>query len=301
MRQSGAGTPEAGLAEYVGTQAETAEAVAGAELCVTHLAPIGEAVLDANPQLGFIGVARGGPVNIDVDAVTRRGICLVNAPGRNKTAVAEYTIGLMLAATRRIAAGYHALANGRWRGDLYRSDTAGPELRELTVGLIGWGRIGSLLPAMLAPFGPRVLVHDPYVKVPDTALAKAVDFDTLIADADIVSLHARCNAANRHMIGQRALAAMRNHAYLINTARGDLVDHAALYSALMAGEIAGCALDTFDAEPLPSDSPLLELEQVVATPHIAGASQYTINRAAAIMADEVGCFLRGDPPHHPVG
>ncbi|WP_204353719.1 2-hydroxyacid dehydrogenase [Salinisphaera orenii] len=301
MRQSGDGTAESGLAEYVGTQAAVAEALVDAELALVHLAPVGEAVFKANPQLEFLGVARGGPVNVDTAAARRYDVRLVNAPGRNSTAVAEFTVGLILAATRRVAVGHHALfTDGRWRGDLYRADQAGPELRQLTVGIIGYGRIGSLLPALLAPFGARVLVCDPVVQIADDTPARQVDFDTLIAEADIVSLHARPPADHRRLLGAREITAMRHGAYLINTTRGDLVDQDALAHALGSGRLAGAALDTFDIEPLPAESPLTNLDNVVLTPHIAGASHDTVERSAAMLADEVGRYLRRDAPRNPV-
>ena len=144
------------------------------------------------PDLKLVAVSRGGPVNVDLKAAKARGVAVVNAPGRNASAVAEFTIGAIIAVTRLITEGHAALSQGEWRGDLYRAEVAGPELSELTVGLIGYGHIGTRVVKLLKPFGPRILVFDPYVEVSAEDRAdgvEQVDFDALLARADVVSLH----------------------------------------------------------------------------------------------------------------
>src|SRR5438034_3666715 len=187
----------AGLKEYLGDPGEMAQFMTGAAILVTHLAPVSATMLEALPDLKLIAVSRGGPVNIDVKAARARGIPVVNAPGRNASAVAEFTIGAILAETRLIRAGHEALRRGVWRGDLYRADRTGSELSEMTVGLIGYGLIGTRVVKLLKPFGCRILVCDPYKSLDPADAADGVvqtDLDRLLAESDVVSLHARVTA-----------------------------------------------------------------------------------------------------------
>lgn len=291
-----------GLKEYQGNPDEIADFVGDAEILVTQLAPISAAMLERMPRLRLIAVSRGGPVNIDIQAARLRQIRVVNAPGRNASAVAEFTIGAILAQTRLISAGHDALQTGEWRGDLYRADRTGRELSEMTVGLIGYGQIGTRVVKLLKPFGCRILVHDPYVGLSDEDLEAGVTqvaLAQLLAESDIVSLHPRVTAETTGMMNASRLAAMKPGAYLINTARGPLLDYPALVTALQSGRLAGAALDTFGIEPVPPDWPLLKLPNVTLTPHIAGASVRTVTFAAEMVAEEVRRFLAGEPPFHP--
>jgi len=154
-----------GLKEYIGDADEICEFIDDAEILVTHLAPLSEAMLQKLPDLKLVAVSRGGPVNVDMQATRKSGVTVVNAPGRNASAVAEFTIGAILAETRRIRVGHETLRQGQWRGDLYRADQTGRELKEMTVGLIGYGQIGTRLTSMLMAFAPRILVADPYVNL----------------------------------------------------------------------------------------------------------------------------------------
>ena len=154
-----------GLKEYVGTADEAVELVGDAEILVTHLTPLSAGIMDRLSNLKFVAVSRGGPVNIDMKAARERGIIVVNTPGRNASAVAEFTIGAILAETRNITRGHDALRRGEWRGDLYRADLTGEELSELTVGLIGYGQVGRRVVKLLKVFGCRILVSDPYVQL----------------------------------------------------------------------------------------------------------------------------------------
>ncbi len=286
-----------GLREYQGDPDEISGFVGEAAILVTHLAPVSASMLARMGGLRLIAVARGGPVNIDMHAARARQIRVVNAPGRNASAVAEFTIGAILAQTRLIGAGHEALRRGEWRGDLYRADSTGRELSELTVGVIGHGQIGSRVVRLLAPFGCRILVHDPYVELPDGIEAAALD--TLLAESDVVTLHPRVTPETTGMFDAAHIGAMKPGAYLINTARGPLVDYQALTAALEAGHLGGAALDTFGIEPVPADWRLLKLPNVTLTPHIAGASVKTITIAAAAAAAEVYRFVSGEVPLNP--
>jgi D-3-phosphoglycerate dehydrogenase len=286
-----------GLREYQGDPDEIAAFVGSAEILVTHLAPVSASMLERMSGLRLIAVSRGGPVNIDMQAVRARHITVVNTPGRNASAVAEFTIGAILAQTRLISAGHDALRAGQWRGDLYRAGRTGRELSELTIGVIGYGQIGSRIVRLLKPFGCRILVHDPYVQIPEDI--ETATLDALLARSDVVTLHPRVTAETTGMFDAARIAAMKPGAYLINTARGPLVDYAALTEALASGYLGGAALDTFGIEPVPADWRLLTLPNVTLTPHIAGASVKTISIAAAAAAKEVHRFIAGEAPLNP--
>ncbi len=302
MENGAPGSPLAGLREYQGEPAAIVDFVGDAEILVTHLAPLSDAMLAALPALRLVAVSRGGPVNIDLASARRRGVKVVNVPGRNASAVAEFTIGAILAETRAIRAGHEGLRRGEWRGDLYRADTTGRELSELTVGIVGYGEIGTRVVRLLRAFGCRILVADPYVALSADDRAAGVGqvaLDDLLAAADVVSLHARVTAETTRMMDAGTFAQMKPGAIFVNTARGPLVDHDALYDALSSGRLRGAMLDTFAVEPPPAGWPLLELPNVTLTPHIAGASLRTVAFAAARVADEVRRHLAGEPALQP--
>lgn len=292
----------AGLKEYMGEPDDIVDFVGDAALLVTQLAPLSAGMMDRLPGLRFVAVSRGGPVNIDMQAARERGILVVNTPGRNASAVAEFTIGAILAETRLIRAGHESLRAGEWRGDLYRADLTGRELSEMTVGVVGYGNIGTKVVRLLKAFGCRILVCDPYVQLSAQDRndgVRHVDLDTLLAEADIVTLHARVTGETTGFIGREQFARMRPGTLLVNTARGPLVDYDALYDALASGHLKGAMLETFAVEPVPADWPLLQLPNVTLTPHIAGASVRTVTHAAEQAAEEVRRFLAGEPPLNP--
>jgi D-3-phosphoglycerate dehydrogenase / 2-oxoglutarate reductase len=287
-----------GLKEYMGSADEVVELTGDAEILVTHLAPLSAGIIECLPKLKFVAVSRGGPVNIDMKAARDRGITVVNTPGRNASAVAEFTIGAILAETRNITRGHDALRRGEYRGDLYRADVAGRELHEMTVGLIGYGEVGRRVVKFLKAFGCRILVSDPYVQLTAEDLRDGViqtSFETVLAEADVISLHARVTPETSKMINEDTLRKMKPDATLVNTARGPLVDYDALYTVLASGHLRGAMLETFGIEPVPPDWPLLQLPNVTLTPHIAGASVHTVRYAAGLAAEEVRRYLAGEP------
>lgn len=291
-----------GLKEYFGDPDEVVAFVDDAEILVTQLAPLSGGMMERLPALRLVAVSRGGPVNIDMAAARAHGLTVVNTPGRNASAVAEFTIGAILAQTRLIRVGHEALRAGEWRGDLYRADRTGRELNEMTVGVVGYGNIGTRVVKLLRAFGCRILVADPYVQlsVEDrNAGVELVGFDDLLARADVVTLHPRVTDETRGMINAQSLARMKPGALLVNTARGPLADYDALYDALKSGHLGGAMLETFAVEPVPADWPLLQLPNVTLTPHIAGASVRTVRHAAEQAAEEVRRYLAGLPPLNP--
>ncbi|PBB84917.1 MULTISPECIES: 2-hydroxyacid dehydrogenase [unclassified Mesorhizobium] len=299
------GNPALGLdkiKEYFGHPDEVVGFIGDAEILVTQLAPLSEGMMRRLPALKLVAVSRGGPINIDMAAARAHGIRVVNVPGRNASAVAEFTIGAILAETRLIRVGHEALRKGEWRGDLYRADRTGRELSEMTVGVVGYGNIGTKVVRLLRAFGCRILVCDPYVQLSAedrNAGVELVALDDLLGRSDVVTIHPRVTDETRGLINKESIARMKPGAIFINTARGPLVDYDALYEALLSGQIASAMLETFAIEPVPADWPLLQLPNVTLTPHIAGASVRTVTYAAEQAAEEVRRFLAGLPPVNP--
>ena len=272
---------------------------AQAEFLVPGFAAVDEAMVARAPHLRMVQKWGIGIDAIDQDALRRRGIALGIASGCNAGPVAELAIALMLAVYRRIPYVNHALREGRWPT---------PEMRETcfqitgkTVGLVGFGHIGRMLARRLAGFDARIVYFDPKRADASVETALKVEYqplDELLARSDIVSLHLPLTAATAKLIDATTIARMKNGAVLINTARGGLVDEAALYDALKSGKLRGAGLDAFDPEPPRADHPLLSLEQVVATPHAGGGVFDNVEPVARHVFGNLQRFLRGDalPP-----
>lgn len=283
--------------EASGTEDGMIEALQGVAVCLTQMAPLTERILAACPELELFAVSRGGPVNANLDAATAHGVAVTSAPGRNATSTAEYAIGLLLAAMRRIPASHAGVLAGRWESDLYAYEATGLEIEGTTVGLVGAGAIGSRVARVLLAFGADVQVADPYAgELPEGV--RRVDLDELFATSRVVSLHARVTDETRGLVDAARIASMPAGSVLVNCARGALLDHAALAAALVDGHLFAAGLDVFDVEPLPADHPLRGAPNVVMTPHLAGASRAVAERAARMAADEAHRYARGEPPRH---
>lgn len=289
-----------GVREAAGNPAELAALADGADVLITHLAPITAAVIGAAPGLRIIGSTRGGPVNVDLDAATAAGVPVAFLPGRNLSAAAEFAVGLMIAVTRNIGAGSRALADGKWDGKYFRYELAGPEIGASTVGLVGFGAIGTHVTRLLIAFGAKVLVYDPYADPAklERSGARSASLDELLAAADIVSMHARLTPETTGMADAAFFARMNPGAFFVNNARGELVVTADLTEALSSGHLAGAALDVFHPEPPPPDHPLLAMERVVATPHLAGSSRQVAQFSAATVVGQVAHYLRSGTLDH---
>lgn len=286
--------------EFLGSEDEITELAKDAEMIINHVGPITERVLATANKLKLIAVTRGGPVNVNIPAATRRGIPVINAPGRNGPVVAEYTIGMILAAVHNIAQAHADMRNGVWRGDFYVYEKSGFELVDKTAGLIGFGAIGSLVARILKSFGMKVEVFDPYVKeeVVELTGAKLVSLEELLKRSDIVSLHARLSKETLNLMTRKEFSLMKPGAVLINTARGGLVNYEDLTEFLENGHLGAAALDVFYEEPLPHGSKLYELPNVVLTPHIGGSSKETAKRAVRIVSEDILNFLEKKPLLH---
>jgi D-3-phosphoglycerate dehydrogenase len=284
--------------EYCGTDDEIVPVIADCEVFLTHTGCITRKVIEAAPRLKVIGVGRGGPTNINLAACTARGIPVCFAPGRNSGAVAEYAVGLILAVTRNIVSCHTSFhRDGNWRGDMYAFEYISDELGQSTVGLVGTGAIGNKVARLVQAFGAQVIAYDPYV--PSDRRLEGVEYvglDEVFARADVVSLHARYTAETARMVNARRLALMKPTAVVVNTARGELVDYDALYAALADGRLKGAALDVFEAEPPPADSKLFQLENVIATTHLGGASKQAASIGARVASQGIAAFLAGERP-----
>ena len=283
-----------GVREATGDPGELAKLAVDADVLLTHLAPVSATVLRAASRLRIVGITRGGPVNADLAVATECRVPIAFLPGRNLGAVAEFTIGMMIALPRGIANSSSEMARGKWGSQYFRRDHAGIELRAATVGLIGLGAVGLRVADLLRAFGARVLGVDPYADADQAAAhgVELVDLEHLLAYSDIVSLHARLTDSTRRMIDADALGRMKAGAYLVNTARGELVDQAALAAALDSGRLAGAALDVFDPEPPVPGDPIVARPNVIATSHLAGASIQVATESAQRVAREVAQYLQ---------
>ena len=288
------------------------------EVAVIEQEPFTERVVAAAaPELKLIASVRAAPNNVDVKACSARGVAVTNAPGRNAVAVVEMTIGFMICLARFIPQTHHELRCRRlslkpgtpvnakdilWQHPdlkinpyvLYR----GIELDGRVLGLVGFGIIGSQLAVKAKALGMRVLVADPYVDAGRVAAAGAelAGLDALLREADFVSLHAKVTPETRGMFGRKQFAMMKPEAYFINTARGALVAQDDLVEALRNGTIAGAALDVFDQEPLYDDSPLFDLDNLVMTPHIGGATMDGIKHHSRLVLANIQAYLEGVTP-----
>ena len=258
--------------------------------------------IEALPHLRVIGRYAVGFDNIDVAAATERGILITHVPGYCTDEVADHAVALLLALNRRLFSSDRRLRAGEWVGhNLDTAFVAGGEiraLRDLTVGIVGFGRIGQAVARRLAPFGCRLLATDPAFDVNAARAVGAigVTLPELLANSDLVTLHCPLTPGTHHLIGAGELAAMRAGAMLVNTARGPIVDNAALLDALRHGTIAGAALDVMEQEPLPPDAPLLALDNLIVTPHSAYYSEAAMRTLRRETFAEVLTALNGGQP-----
>lgn len=287
------------ISEYMGSPRQVIDLLDGHEVLVVQGAPVTEGVLEANPGLRLICCARGGPVNVDVQAATDRSIPVVTTPGKNADAVAELTIAFLIMLARRLPEVIRYVeGGGEFAHDNYEGARwFGHDVAGKVLGLVGYGQVGRRVAVRALAFGMRVLAFDPLIELgllTDDGV-EPVDLASLLATSDVVSLHARAGAENTHLIGADEVAAMKAGAYLINTARQSLVDEAALVAGLASGHLAGLAVDLVSPSPASGRHPLLEHPNVIITTHIGGATYETVRNAGQMAAAEIGRFLRGEP------
>ncbi|HJZ62246.1 MAG TPA: phosphoglycerate dehydrogenase [Miltoncostaeaceae bacterium] len=271
---------------------ELAERIGGYDgIVVRSATKVTADLIDRGARLKVIGRAGTGVDNVDVDAATRRGIIVCNAPDANSLSAAEHTIALILAQARNVPQAHARLVDGKWE----RSKFGGIEVTGKTLGVVGLGRIGQMVAERARGLRMRVIAYDPYVaegRFRELGVERADTLDELLATSDVVTLHMPATNETRGMIDAAALARMRPGARLVNVARGDLVDEAALADALRSGHLAGAAVDVFPSEPA-TESPLFGLPGVVVTPHLGASTVEAQDRAGVSVAEQVAAALTG--------
>ncbi|MCD6509073.1 MAG: hydroxyacid dehydrogenase [Thermoprotei archaeon] len=281
------------------TEEELSRLIRGVDGCITSWGSprFTEKVLTNADKLKIIGHAAGSVKPYVTEGVFRRGIVVVNAASAIAKAVAEFTLAMILNCLRAIPQHIFAMKGRNW-GYKWERTLRTWDLREKRIGLIGFGAVARELVPLLKPFDVRISVYDPYV--PAGVLkgygVSPASLEEVMRESDIVSIHAALTDETRYMIGERELRMMKSTAYLINTARGAIIDERALVKALKEKWIAGAALDVFEVEPLPKDSPLYELDNVFLTPHIAGLSDERRSMLFGVIVEDFKRFFSGEEP-----
>ena len=275
---------------------ELAPALATADAWIAGTGPVTAAHLDAAPQLKIVARYGVGTEAVDLHAAAARGIPVTNTPGANADAVADHAVGLMLAALRQIPDGDRRVRQGDW------GVRRGRELGAATVGIVGFGRIGQGVATRLSGFGPRILAADPFLPADRISALRAepVELDELFRAADVITLHA---PGGQRVVDSARLDSIRPGTIIVNTARPDLVDEAAVAEALRDGRLAGYAADTLDGDTAASASPLLVddlAERVIITPHLGAQTTQAVDNMGAFSLEDVIAVLAGDQPRFPV-
>jgi len=289
---------ERGPADY--DDSEIRANLDGVDYLVVHKAPVSAGLLDA-ADLQVVGAARGGTENVDVEAAAADGVRVLHAPGRNANAVADFALATLLAHHRRVPYFDRTTGAGGWELE-FDPQRLPRDLASLEVGVVGFGNVGRKVARRLGGFDADVLVHDPYVEedaIEETG-ATPLPLGGLLERADAVTLHVRLSEETRNLVGAPEFRRMKGSAFVVNTARGGLVDEDALVEALDAGEIAGAALDVFETEPLPEDHPLLGREDVTLSPHTAGSTRDAVLNGSRIVVDGLLAILDGETPAHEI-
>lgn len=271
---------------------ELLQAITNADaLLIRSATKVDQEVFLAAKNLKVVARAGVGLDNVDVTAASNSGVMVVNAPTSNITSAAELAIGLLLASARNISPAHAALRKGEWK----RSKYSGVELAEKTVGIVGFGRIGALIAQRLAGFNVKLITYDPYIQASRAAQlsVKSVSFDELLEQSDFITVHLPKTPETVGLIGDAALKKVKPSVHIINAARGGIVDEAALYAAIKEGRVAGAGLDVYAKEPC-TDSPLFELDQVVATPHLGASTDEAQEKAGIAVAKSVRLALSGE-------
>jgi glycerate dehydrogenase len=269
---------------------------ADAEVVLTNKAELGRSHIQHLPRLKYIGVLATGTDCVDLAAARERNVVVTNVPAYGTKSVAQTTIALLLELTQH--AGHHSqtVRDGKWsqNPDWCYRDRPLIELDGLTMGIIGFGRIGRAVSELAAAFGMRVLAYTPTPK-PAPGFVRVVDLETLLRKSDVVSLHCPLTAETKNLVNAQRLSWMKPAAFLLNTSRGKLVDEAALADALNDGRIAGAALDVLSVEPPPIQNPLLKARNCIITPHLAWATRAARLRLMNVSVENVRAFLQGRP------
>lgn len=283
--------------ERTDSEDEAIARIGDSEIVMVNKVPVTERLLDACPNIKLICVQATGYNIVDTAACTKRGIPVTNVPSYGTAAVAQFTIALMLEMCHRIGLHNHSVHNGDWcKAETFCYWlTPQMELAGKTLGLVGFGRIGQAVAKLARAFGMEVLAYNRSQSDEGRALAEYVDLDTLLAKSDFISLHCPQTAETTHLINADTISRMKDGAMLVNTARGGLVDEAALVEALNCGKLRYAAVDVVSQEPMRADNPLLSTKKCIITPHIAWAPVESRQRLLDTVVENVRCFLDGKP------
>jgi len=261
---------EQGGPEAVDVPDELTADIEDYELLIVQFFPVTKGLLSRGKNLKKVCVLRGGLENADLGYAKECGIPILNTPGRNARAVAEFTIALMMAEIRNVGRAHEALRKGEWRKEFPNSAFL-PELLNKTIGIIGYGNVGKIVAKLLSGFDAHIIFYDPYA-TDESGYATSAELDELFKAADVVLLNLRLTEETYHLITAKQLGLMKPTAILVNTSRSGCVDQEALLEVLQKGKITGAGLDVFDEEPLPADHPFLQLDNVTVTSHLAGTT-----------------------------
>lgn len=270
---------------------DAAARMAGAEAVITNKTVLTRSLIESCPTLRYIGILATGFNVVDLQAAAERGIPVTNVPAYSTQAVAQHVFALLLEVTNHVGRHNAAVQDGRWQRnrDFCFWDAPLMELQGKTMGIVGWGQIGQATAAIARAFGMRVIVASKHSREPFV-----VSMDTLLHEADVLSLHCPLTQENAGLINAQTIGQMKQGAILINTARGGLVDEGALREALVSGKLAGAAMDVLGAEPPRTGSPLIGLDNCIITPHIAWASLEARGRLMTIAAENLAAYQRGE-------
>lgn len=275
-------------------EGELMAACAEAQGILARLGTVTRRVIEHAPQLAIIARHGVGVDAVDLAAATEHGVVVTTTGGENAAAVSEYTFALLLALIRYVVRADREMRQGEWS----RNPLVGVELDGRTLGIIGLGTIGRRVARQGMGFGMRVLAFDPQLVESGDPAVELVALERLLAESDVVTVHARLTAQTAGLLDAHAFSAMKPTAFFVNTARGEIVDEPALIDALMSKSIAGAALDTYAEEPLPADSVLRQLDNVVLSPHVAGQTEAALARVAVCAARSILDELAGRRPEH---
>ncbi|MBL1228473.1 2-hydroxyacid dehydrogenase [Enterococcus sp. BWB1-3] len=285
---------EKGGPEAVQVPEGIVEAMADADYLLVHIAPVSKEMLANASQLKMIGTCRGGLEHVAVDSVKEKNIPLIHVI-RNAEPVADFTVGLIYAETRNIARGHRDAMTGKWT-KAFPNDPYKTTIDQLKVGLIGLGYIGKLVVKRLNALGVEVMAYDPFVdpeRIKKEGLSvEFKELEEVFSEADVLSLHMRVTPETTNMVSDHLISLMKPSAYLINTARAAVLDKNALITALKEKRIAGAALDVIWKEPIEMDDPLLQLNNVTLTPHIAGDTIDAIPKSPYLLRDVINAYLK---------
>ena len=274
---------------------QLAQEILDADILVVGFSPVPERIINNAKRLRLIGCTRTAYKNIDVKAASAKEITVINAPGRTANAVADLTIGLLIAESRNIARGHAALKLGIWTKSFPNADFQ-VNLPGKVLGIIGFGNIGRKVHQRAKGFEMKTLIYDPFISKEEITKTggEPTDLKALLQESDFVTIHVPLNEKTKRLIGENEIKLMKPTAYLINTSRGEIIDEQALIRALEERRIMGAALDVFEKEPLPADHPLLKLDNITLTPHIGGFTTDSRGEGVRIIVDEVERFLKGE-------